>query len=84
MPTGIKTGVLTVQCGSVRSQALALVTGHSATILRVRAEAVDETFFKNMVLSTVLLSSPHSKVAAIFQRLCDVKGQKLTLTLTNQ
>lgn len=53
MPTGMNTGVFTVQCGKVRSQALALVTGHSAKIRKVRG-AKDEAFLEH--ISFVLIS----------------------------
>ncbi len=67
VPTGMKTGVLTALWGSIRSQALALVTGHSATIRRVRGEAVDRAFFRDMLFSEVFEPASDSVVAAMLQ-----------------
>lgn len=67
----MKTGVLTVLCGSIRSQALALVTGHSATI---RKERGDKAFFRDMLFSIVSVLAPHSMGAAMFYRSRDMNG----------
>lgn len=67
----MKTGVLTVLCGSIRSQALALVTGHSATI---RKERGDKAFFRDMLFSIVSVLTPHSMGAAMFYRSRDMNG----------
>lgn len=84
VPTGMKTGVLTAQCGSIRSQALAFVTGHSAIIRRERGVAADRVFLRDMLFSEGFASAPHSMAAAMLQRTYDMKRPKLTITLTNQ
>lgn len=85
VPTGMNTGVLTAQCGSIRSQALAFVTGHSATTRRARGDAADKAFFRDMLFSEALASAPHSVAAAMLQWPCDVKPRlQLIIELTNR
>lgn len=78
----MKTGVLTAEWGRIRSQALAFVTGHSATIRRVSGEATDKAFLRDMMFSEVFAAAPHALVAAMLE--CDVSGSKLEIVLTNQ
>lgn len=72
VPTGMKTGVLTMECGNMRSQALAFVTGHSATIRRVRGEAACRAFFSDMLFTGAFISAPCSTAAAMLVWTCDV------------
>lgn len=83
VPTGMKTGVLTAEWGSITSQALAFVTGHSATIRRVSGEAADRAFFMDMLFSKVLVRESHSVEAAMFQWPCDLNALILTAVVAN-
>lgn len=80
----MKTGVLTAQCGRIRSQALAFVTGHSAMTRSERGEAAERAFLMDMVFSEGFASAPRSMVAAMLQRTCDRKWLKLTWSLADQ
>lgn len=70
VPTGMKTGVLTALWGNVRSQTLAFVTGHSATIRRVSGEAADSAFLRDMLFSEGFVYS-HSTAVAMLHCACD-------------
>ena len=50
MPTGMKTGVFTRECGNLRSHALAFVTGHSAIIRKVSGETAERDFNEGMLV----------------------------------
>ena len=65
MPTGMKTGVCTTECGNLRSQALAFVTGHSAMILKVSGETAERVFNEGMVVSEATTSDAPSTGAAM-------------------
>lgn len=84
VPTGMNTGVLTSECGSIRSQALAFVTGHSATTRRVSGEAAERAFFSDMLFPNAFESAPHSVVAAMLRWTRDANQLTLTIALTNQ
>lgn len=62
----MKTGVLTAECGSIKSQALAFVTGHSATIRSERGEAAESAVLRDMFFSEGFVAAPHSMAAAMF------------------
>lgn len=51
----MKTGVLTAAWGSIKSQALAFVTGHSAMIRRERGLAAERANLTDILLSDVFV-----------------------------
>lgn len=65
MPTGMKTGVFTTECGSEMSQALAFVTGHSAIIRKLSGETAERAFNEGMFVSEANASDARSMGAAI-------------------
>lgn len=65
MPTGMKTGVFTMECGNDISQALAFVTGHSAMIRKVSGETAERVFNEGMFVSEATTSDARSMGAAI-------------------
>lgn len=75
----MNTGVLTAQCGSIRSQARAFVTEHSATTRRASGDAADRVFFRDMLFSKVFTSAPRSVMAAMLE-LGHVTLERLQLT----
>ena len=46
----MKTGVFTMECGNLRSHALAFVTGHSAIILKVSGGTAERVFNEGMLV----------------------------------
>lgn len=57
--------MLTAACGSIKSQALAFVTGHSATIRRERGLAAERAFLRDILLPDAFVGAPRSMVDAM-------------------